>query len=80
VIDRIIDDFDRKGRSTDGAFYSDDDNTSGPPVGDDGTADIPFNNIEKRTLFSETLKTQRWHRRRAPSSAPPTPTLARSSG
>ena len=65
VIDRMIDDFGRKGRSTGGAFYS---YADGKRVGlwsglreafRSGTADVPFADIQERMLFAEALETQR---------------------
>jgi 3-hydroxyacyl-CoA dehydrogenase/enoyl-CoA hydratase/3-hydroxybutyryl-CoA epimerase len=61
VVDRMIDDFDRKGRSTGGAFYS---YADGKRLGlweafHSGTADIPFADIQERMLFAEALETQR---------------------
>ncbi|HEY0559510.1 MAG TPA: 3-hydroxyacyl-CoA dehydrogenase NAD-binding domain-containing protein [Frankiaceae bacterium] len=65
VIDRMIDDFGRKGRSTGGAFYS---YADGKRVGlwsglreafRSGTADVPFVDIQERMLFAEALETQR---------------------
>ncbi|MFC5288779.1 3-hydroxyacyl-CoA dehydrogenase NAD-binding domain-containing protein [Actinokineospora guangxiensis] len=64
VIDRMIDEFDRKGRSSGAGFYEYDDEgkrtglwpglTDAFPV---GTADIPFQDMVERMLFAEALET-----------------------
>jgi 3-hydroxyacyl-CoA dehydrogenase/enoyl-CoA hydratase/3-hydroxybutyryl-CoA epimerase len=65
VIDRMIDEYDRKGRHTGGPFYS---YADGRRVGlweglrdtfHSGTSDISFVDIKERMLFAEALETQR---------------------
>jgi len=66
VIDRMIDEFDRKGRSTGGGFYAYDE--SGKRVGlwpglrdafKSGSAQVPLRDLEERMLFAEAIETIR---------------------
>lgn len=67
VFDRMIDEFDRKGRSTGGAFYEYDENGRRtrlwPGIREHFTteagADIPFEDLKERFLFSEAIDTVR---------------------
>ncbi|MFI6433699.1 3-hydroxyacyl-CoA dehydrogenase NAD-binding domain-containing protein [Rhodococcus oryzae] len=63
VVDRMIDEFDRKGRSTGAGFY---DYADGKRVGlwpglgaFGGTAEIPFQDMKERMLFIEAIETVR---------------------
>jgi 3-hydroxyacyl-CoA dehydrogenase/enoyl-CoA hydratase/3-hydroxybutyryl-CoA epimerase len=64
VIDRLVEQFDRKGRAAGAGFYDYDD--SGQRVGiwpglreafDSGAADVPFEDLKERMLFAEALET-----------------------
>ncbi|SFA92611.1 3-hydroxyacyl-CoA dehydrogenase / enoyl-CoA hydratase / 3-hydroxybutyryl-CoA epimerase [Amycolatopsis marina] len=64
VIDRMIEEFDRKGRSTGAGFYDYDE--SGKRVGlwpglrdafRSGSGDVPFKDLQERMLFAEALET-----------------------
>lgn len=66
VLDRMIDEFDRKGRSTGAGFYDYDE--SGRRVGlwaglrpafGSGSVDVPFEDLTERMLFAESLETVR---------------------
>ncbi|WP_200834629.1 3-hydroxyacyl-CoA dehydrogenase NAD-binding domain-containing protein [Amycolatopsis alkalitolerans] len=63
VIDRMIDEFDRKGRSTGAGFYEYvDGKRSGLWPGlrtafNAGSAQVPFNDLQERMLFAEALET-----------------------
>ncbi|WP_162831051.1 MULTISPECIES: 3-hydroxyacyl-CoA dehydrogenase NAD-binding domain-containing protein [Amycolatopsis] len=66
VIDRMIDEFDRKGRSSGAGFYSYDEN--GKRIGlwpglreafKSGGANVPFKDLQERMLFAEALETVR---------------------
>ncbi|MDN2496805.1 3-hydroxyacyl-CoA dehydrogenase [Nocardia nova] len=66
VIDSMIDEFDRKGRSTGRGFYDYDE--SGKRIGlwpglrnafGSGTSDIPIRDLQERMLFAEALETVR---------------------
>ncbi|WP_039791756.1 3-hydroxyacyl-CoA dehydrogenase NAD-binding domain-containing protein [Amycolatopsis sp. ATCC 39116] len=66
VIDRMIDEFDRKGRSSGAGFYSYDEN--GKRVGlwpglreafKSGSGNVPFKDLQERMLFAEALETVR---------------------
>ncbi|OXR43147.1 Fatty acid oxidation complex subunit alpha [Nocardia cerradoensis] len=66
VIDSMIDEFDRKGRSTGSGFYDYDE--SGKRIGlwpglrnafGSGTRDIPIRDLQERMLFAEALETVR---------------------
>ncbi|GAA3823686.1 3-hydroxyacyl-CoA dehydrogenase NAD-binding domain-containing protein [Amycolatopsis tucumanensis] len=66
VIDRMIDEFDRKGRSSGTGFYSYDEN--GKRVGlwpglreafKSGSGNVPFKDLQERMLFAEALETVR---------------------
>jgi 3-hydroxyacyl-CoA dehydrogenase/enoyl-CoA hydratase/3-hydroxybutyryl-CoA epimerase len=66
VIDRMIDEFDRKGRSTGGAFYDYD--SAGKRTGlwsglraafGSGSNEIPFRDLQERMLFAEAIETVR---------------------
>ncbi len=66
VIDRMIDEFDRKGRSSGAGFYSYDEN--GKRIGlwpglreafKSGSANVPFKDLQERMLFAEALETVR---------------------
>ena len=67
VFDRMIDEFDRKGRSTGGAFYEYDENGKRtrlwPGIREHFTTDagatIPFEDLKERMLFSEAIDTIR---------------------
>jgi 3-hydroxyacyl-CoA dehydrogenase / enoyl-CoA hydratase / 3-hydroxybutyryl-CoA epimerase len=67
VFDRMIDEFDRKGRSTGGAFYEYDENGKRtrlwPGIREHFTSDagatIPFEDLKERMLFSEAIDTIR---------------------
>ncbi|MCV7431609.1 3-hydroxyacyl-CoA dehydrogenase NAD-binding domain-containing protein [Mycolicibacterium bacteremicum] len=67
VFDRMIDEFDRKGRSTGGAFYEYDENGKRtrlwPGIREHFTTDagaaIPFEDLKERFLFSEAIDTVR---------------------
>ncbi|AQA26258.1 3-hydroxyacyl-CoA dehydrogenase, C-terminal domain protein [Rhodococcus sp. MTM3W5.2] len=63
VVDRMIDEFDRKGRSTGAGFY---DYADGKRVGlwpglgaFGGTGEIPFQDMKERMLFIEAIETVR---------------------
>ncbi|SDX72167.1 3-hydroxyacyl-CoA dehydrogenase / enoyl-CoA hydratase / 3-hydroxybutyryl-CoA epimerase [Amycolatopsis xylanica] len=64
VIDRMVEEFDRKGRSTGAGFYDYDE--SGKRTGlwpglreafNSGSADVPFEDLKERMLFAEALET-----------------------
>ncbi|HKN55520.1 MAG TPA: 3-hydroxyacyl-CoA dehydrogenase NAD-binding domain-containing protein [Amycolatopsis sp.] len=64
VIDRMVEEFDRKGRSTGAGFYEYDD--EGKRAGlwaglrdafKSGSADVPFEDLKERMLFAEALET-----------------------
>ncbi|EHY88681.1 3-hydroxyacyl-CoA dehydrogenase NAD-binding domain-containing protein [Saccharomonospora azurea] len=64
VIDRMLDEFDRKGRSAGAGFYEYD--SSGKRAGlwpglreafDSGSGDVPFTDLQERMLFAEALET-----------------------
>ncbi|WIY06018.1 3-hydroxyacyl-CoA dehydrogenase NAD-binding domain-containing protein [Amycolatopsis mongoliensis] len=64
VIDRMLDEYDRKGRSTGAGFYEYDD--EGKRVGlwpglrdafKSGSAEVPFEDLKERMLFAEALET-----------------------
>jgi 3-hydroxyacyl-CoA dehydrogenase/enoyl-CoA hydratase/3-hydroxybutyryl-CoA epimerase len=64
VIDRMVEEFDRKGRSTGAGFYEYDEN--GKRTGlwpglreafKSGSADVPFEDLKERMLFAEALET-----------------------
>ncbi|GLZ39025.1 3-hydroxyacyl-CoA dehydrogenase NAD-binding domain-containing protein [Actinokineospora sp. NBRC 105648] len=63
VLDRLIDEFDRKGRSSGAGFYEYDDEGKRtglwPGLRDafGGTAEIPFVDMQERMLFAEALET-----------------------
>ncbi|WP_424185312.1 3-hydroxyacyl-CoA dehydrogenase NAD-binding domain-containing protein [Actinokineospora sp. G85] len=64
VIDRMLDEFDRKGRSTGAGFYEYDDEGKRtalwPGLGDafgKAGAEIPFTDMQERMLFAEALET-----------------------
>ncbi|MGW5741165.1 3-hydroxyacyl-CoA dehydrogenase NAD-binding domain-containing protein [Amycolatopsis sp. NPDC003861] len=64
VIDRMVEEFDRKGRSTGAGFYSygEDGKRTGlwPGLRDafkSGTAQVPFEDLKERMLFAEALET-----------------------
>ncbi|GHF26639.1 3-hydroxyacyl-CoA dehydrogenase [Amycolatopsis deserti] len=66
VIDRMIDEFDRKGRSSGAGFYDYDEN--GKRVGlwpglreafKSGSGNVPFKDLQERMLFAEALETVR---------------------
>ena len=66
VLDRMIDEFDRKGRSTGSGFYDYDE--SGRRLGlwpglrhafESGRAEVPFEDLKERMLFAESLETVR---------------------
>ncbi|MEV7036682.1 3-hydroxyacyl-CoA dehydrogenase NAD-binding domain-containing protein [Amycolatopsis sp. NPDC051061] len=64
VIDRMVDEFDRKGRSTGAGFYSygEDGKRTGlwPGLRDafkSGSAEVPFEDLKERMLFAEALET-----------------------
>ncbi|MFD4198510.1 3-hydroxyacyl-CoA dehydrogenase NAD-binding domain-containing protein [Amycolatopsis thermoflava] len=66
VIDRMIDEFDRKGRSSGAGFYEYDEN--GKRVGlwpglreafKSGSGNVPFKDLQERMLFAEALETVR---------------------
>ncbi|GAA4667163.1 MULTISPECIES: 3-hydroxyacyl-CoA dehydrogenase NAD-binding domain-containing protein [Amycolatopsis] len=64
VIDRMIDEFDRKGRSSGAGFYSYDENGKRaglwPGLRDafkSGSAQVPFKDLQERMLFAEALET-----------------------
>jgi 3-hydroxyacyl-CoA dehydrogenase/enoyl-CoA hydratase/3-hydroxybutyryl-CoA epimerase len=64
VIDRMIDEYDRKGRSAGAGFYDYDDagkrESLWPGLRDafgSGAADVPFNDLQERMLFTEALET-----------------------
>jgi 3-hydroxyacyl-CoA dehydrogenase / enoyl-CoA hydratase / 3-hydroxybutyryl-CoA epimerase len=66
VIDRMIDEFDRKGRSTGGGFYEYDDSGKRvrlwPGLRDafkSGSAQVPLADLQERMLFAEALETVR---------------------
>ena len=63
MIDRLVKEFDRKGRTAGAGFYDYDD--SGQRVGlwpglreafDSGAADVPFEDLKERMLFVEALE------------------------
>ncbi|WP_216209279.1 3-hydroxyacyl-CoA dehydrogenase NAD-binding domain-containing protein [Amycolatopsis aidingensis] len=64
IIDRMIDEFDRKGRSSGAGFYSYDE--EGQRAGlweglreafNSGSGDVPFEDLKERMLFAEALET-----------------------
>ncbi|WP_370944354.1 3-hydroxyacyl-CoA dehydrogenase NAD-binding domain-containing protein [Amycolatopsis sp. cg5] len=64
VIDRMVEEFDRKGRSTGSGFYDYDE--AGKRTGlwsglreafNSGSADVPFEDLKERMLFAEALET-----------------------
>ncbi|WP_328449368.1 3-hydroxyacyl-CoA dehydrogenase NAD-binding domain-containing protein [Amycolatopsis sp. NBC_00438] len=64
VIDRMVDEFDRKGRSTGAGFYEygEDGKRTGlwPGLRDafkSGSAEVPFEDLKERMLFAEALET-----------------------
>ncbi|MEV6877012.1 3-hydroxyacyl-CoA dehydrogenase NAD-binding domain-containing protein [Amycolatopsis sp. NPDC051128] len=64
VIDRMVEEFDRKGRSTGAGFYEygEDGKRTGlwPGLRDafkSGTAEVPFEDLKERMLFAEALET-----------------------
>jgi len=64
VIDRMVEEFDRKGRSTGSGFYDYDENgkrtSLWPGLRDafkSGSADVPFEDLKERMLFAEALET-----------------------
>ncbi|WP_033293880.1 3-hydroxyacyl-CoA dehydrogenase NAD-binding domain-containing protein [Amycolatopsis jejuensis] len=64
VIDRMLDEYDRKGRSTGAGFYEYDENGKRtglwPGLRDafkSGSADVPFEDLKERMLFAEALET-----------------------
>jgi 3-hydroxyacyl-CoA dehydrogenase/enoyl-CoA hydratase/3-hydroxybutyryl-CoA epimerase len=64
VIDRMVDEFDRKGRSTGAGFYSygEDGKRTGlwPGLRDafkSGSVEVPFEDLKERMLFAEALET-----------------------
>jgi 3-hydroxyacyl-CoA dehydrogenase/enoyl-CoA hydratase/3-hydroxybutyryl-CoA epimerase len=64
VIDRMIEEFDRKGRSTGSGFYDYDENGKRtglwPGLRDafrSGSGDVPFIDLQERMLFAEALET-----------------------
>ncbi|WP_020670587.1 3-hydroxyacyl-CoA dehydrogenase NAD-binding domain-containing protein [Amycolatopsis nigrescens] len=64
VIDRMIDEFDRKGRSTGSGFYDYDENGKRtglwPGLRDafkSGSGEVPFEDLKERMLFAEALET-----------------------
>jgi 3-hydroxyacyl-CoA dehydrogenase/enoyl-CoA hydratase/3-hydroxybutyryl-CoA epimerase len=64
VIDRMVEEFDRKGRSTGAGFYEYDENGKRtglwPGLRDafkSGSADVPFEDLKERMLFAEALET-----------------------
>jgi 3-hydroxyacyl-CoA dehydrogenase/enoyl-CoA hydratase/3-hydroxybutyryl-CoA epimerase len=67
VFDRMIDEFDRKGRSTGGAFYEYDEKGRRTRLwpglrehfGSGGAADVPFEDLKERMLFAEAIDTVR---------------------
>jgi 3-hydroxyacyl-CoA dehydrogenase/enoyl-CoA hydratase/3-hydroxybutyryl-CoA epimerase len=65
VVDRLIDDFDRKGRSTGGGFYTYSDGKRvglWPGLHEHFTkpgAEIPFEDMKERMLFAEAIETVR---------------------
>lgn len=63
VVDRMVDEFDRKGKSSGAGFYSYED---GKRTGfwdglrkafNSGSADVPFEDLQERMLFAEALET-----------------------
>lgn len=66
VLDRLVEELDRRGRSTGGGFYEYDE--SGSRVGlwpglrdafQSGSTEIPFDDLKERMLFAESLETVR---------------------
>ncbi|GAA1233788.1 3-hydroxyacyl-CoA dehydrogenase NAD-binding domain-containing protein [Prauserella halophila] len=64
IIDRMIDEFDRKGRSTGSGFYDYDDEGNRTRLWpglreafDSGSGDVPFEDLRERMLFAEALET-----------------------
>ncbi|ASR37847.1 3-hydroxyacyl-CoA dehydrogenase [Prauserella marina] len=64
VIDRMIDEFDRKGRSGGAGFYEYDENGKRAGIWpglrdafDSGSAAVPFEDLKERMLFAEALET-----------------------
>ncbi|MEU3273328.1 3-hydroxyacyl-CoA dehydrogenase NAD-binding domain-containing protein [Saccharomonospora sp. NPDC006951] len=64
VIDRMIDEFDRKGRSGGAGFYEYDENGKRAGIWpglreafDSGSATVPFEDLKERMLFAEALET-----------------------
>jgi 3-hydroxyacyl-CoA dehydrogenase/enoyl-CoA hydratase/3-hydroxybutyryl-CoA epimerase len=64
VIDRMVEEFDRKGRSSGAGFYDYDENGKRaglwPGLRDafkSGSADVPFEDLKERMLFAEALET-----------------------
>src|SRR3954469_142187 len=64
VIDRMVEEFDRKGRSTGAGFYEYDENGKRtglwPGLRDafkSGSAEVPFEDLKERMLFAEALET-----------------------
>ncbi|GAA1215873.1 3-hydroxyacyl-CoA dehydrogenase NAD-binding domain-containing protein [Prauserella alba] len=64
IIDRMIDEFDRKGRSTGSGFYEYDDEGNRTQLWpglreafDSGSGDVPFEDLKERMLFAEALET-----------------------
>ncbi|MBB3663983.1 MULTISPECIES: 3-hydroxyacyl-CoA dehydrogenase NAD-binding domain-containing protein [Prauserella salsuginis group] len=64
IIDRMIDEYDRKGRSTGSGFYDYDDEGNRTQLWpglreafNSGSGDVPFEDLKERMLFAEALET-----------------------
>jgi 3-hydroxyacyl-CoA dehydrogenase/enoyl-CoA hydratase/3-hydroxybutyryl-CoA epimerase len=64
VVDRMVDEFDRKGRSSSAGFYEYDDEGKRTGLwpglsafGADAAGDVPFRDMQERMLFAEALET-----------------------